>query len=414
MEVSTNWKRRITAFLISQGITLFGSSLVQMAIIWHVTLETSSGKWVAALTLSAFVPQMVISLFAGVLADRYNRKYLIIAADVGIAVATLILFLFLITNNSSQNNLISILIISIVRSLGAGIQSPAVSSIVPQLVPEEKLIRINGINGSLQSIIQFGAPAAAGVILTTGSFSNILLIDIITAMVGIVILFFIDIPGHNVVEMNVQSGIFKEMKSGIQFAMNDKLIGRLLLIYGVFIFLCIPSGFLTPLLIGRLFGYNYMYLSVNEMIGCAGMALGGLLIGIWGGFNNRIKTLAFGIGIYAAFSIALGLLKDFIGFAIIIFIMSLAIPIAQTAVITLLQEKVAPDMQGRVFSLLSIMFTGFLPLGMLVFGPLADTISISSMIMVAGTLLILFSISIPVQKDFFALGIFNSEIETLE
>ncbi len=407
MEVSNNWKRKTTAFLISQGITLFGSSLVQMAIIWHVTLETSSGKWVAILTLSSFVPQMIISLFAGVLADRYNRKYMIIAADAGIAIATLLLFFLLITRISNQDDLIPILMISIVRSLSAGIQSPAVSSILPQLVPEEKLIRINGINGSLQSMIQFGAPAAAGVILTTGSFSNILLIDIITALVGIAILSFIDIPGHNVIEMNIKPGIFKEMKAGIQFALNDRLIGRLLLIYGVFIFLCIPSGFLTPLLIGRLFGDNYMYLSINEMIGCAGMALGGLLIGVWGGFNNRIKTLALGIGVYAAFSIALGLLRDFIGFAAIIFIMSLAIPIAQTAVITLLQEKVVPDMQGRVFSLLSIMFTGFLPLGMLLFGPLADTFSISSMIIVTGTLLILLSISIPVQKKFFSLGKFN-------
>ncbi|MGF7011887.1 MFS family permease [Lachnospiraceae bacterium PF1-22] len=87
------WKRNAALFITSQGVTLFGSSIVQMAIIWKVALETSSGLWVTLLTLAATIPQTVISLLGGVWADRYPRKRLIIMADGGIAAVTLMLAL---------------------------------------------------------------------------------------------------------------------------------------------------------------------------------------------------------------------------------------------------------------------------------------------------------------------------------
>jgi len=410
MESSTSnlkWKRKAVAFLVSQGITLFGSSLVQMAIIWYVTLKTSSGIWVMSLTVCSFIPQMLISLFAGVLADRYNRKMLIIAADAVIAAATLALALFFITGNAGQYELLIIILISTIRSLGTGVQTPTVNAMIPQLVPEEKLIRFNGINGSMQSLVQFAAPAAAGAILAAGPMYNILLVDILTAVIGVSILAAIKIPRHAVSEKAGNAAFFSEIKEGIAFAFGNKLVGRLLLIYGAFIFLCVPSGFLTPLMIERTFGQNYMYLSINEMVGCAGMVLGGLLIGAWGGFKNRNKTLASGILLYAVFSIALGLTSYFWLFAGVIFIMSLSIPVAQTSVTTLLQEKVTPEMQGRAFSLLNVMFTGFMPLGMVVFGPMADVIPIGLMMIGTGALLTLLAISIPFQKGFYGQGVFK-------
>jgi DHA3 family macrolide efflux protein-like MFS transporter len=89
------WKKKTVVFLVSQGITLFGSSLVQFAIVWYVTLKTSSGAWVSALTVCSFLPQFFISCFSGVWADRYPRKRLIILSDAAIAVSTLALALLM-------------------------------------------------------------------------------------------------------------------------------------------------------------------------------------------------------------------------------------------------------------------------------------------------------------------------------
>ena len=86
------WKKKIILFLVSQSITLFGSQIVQMAIVWYVTLSTSSGAWVAVFSICSYLPQFLISFVGGVWADRYSRKMLIICADAGIAMITLGMF----------------------------------------------------------------------------------------------------------------------------------------------------------------------------------------------------------------------------------------------------------------------------------------------------------------------------------
>ena len=162
MKKDNLWKKKAVAFITSQAVSLFGSSIVQMAIVWYVTMQTSSGIWLTILTLSSFLPQMIISPFAGVWADRYNKKKIIILADVLIATSTLILAIFLQINNLANTSLIAIVVVSIIRSIGTGIQTPTVNSMIPLLVPEDKLMKFNGINSSIQSVIQFASPLVAG------------------------------------------------------------------------------------------------------------------------------------------------------------------------------------------------------------------------------------------------------------
>lgn len=195
---NSTWKKKVILFLASQYISLFGSSLVQMAMIWYVTLQTSSGVWVTVLTVCSFIPQMIISFFAGVWADYYNRKVLIIVSDSTIAISTLVLILFMMSSNGTTSELIAISVISVIRSLGSGVQTPAVNAMIPQLVPEEHLMRFNGINSSLQSIVQFIVPIVAAAILGFGNKINqVLLIDVFTAIIAIVLLIFIKIPKHD-------------------------------------------------------------------------------------------------------------------------------------------------------------------------------------------------------------------------
>ena len=167
---------------MSQCITLFGSMLVQMAVIWYVTLETESGAWIAAFSVCSYLPQFLISFIGGVWADKYSRKSMIILADGMIAAATLVM-VFMIPMLSSENGLLTaLLVMSAIRSLGAGIQTPAVSAVIPSLVPEKHLMRYNGINATMQSVVQFAAPAAAGAVLAVGTLRATLLIDILTAV----------------------------------------------------------------------------------------------------------------------------------------------------------------------------------------------------------------------------------------
>lgn len=399
------WSTKAMAFLIGQGISLFGSQIVQMAIIWYVTLETSSGIWVTILTLAAFLPQMIISLFAGVWADRYNRKRIIITADTVIAATTLLLAFFMMSGNLGEAALPAIIAVAAIRSIGSGIQTPTVNAMIPQIVPEDGLMRVNGINGSIQSVVQFVSPITAGAIMAAGPIYNIMFIDAATAVIGISILAFIKIPKHQAVERTEPASVFAEMKEGLQFTWNHRFLKRLLITYGAYIFLCVPSGFLTALMIQRTFGNNVIFLTINETAGFAGALVGGLLLGATGGFKNRSKTFFLGMMLYGVVSLAVGFTNIFWIFALLMFFIGLTIPAAQTAVFTLVQEKTDPSMLGRVFSLVNVMFTGFMPLGMAVFGPLADVIRIQTMVIICAVFIIILGLSIVLSRDFYQDGL---------
>lgn len=394
---SQTWWCNTVLFIISQGITLFGSSIVQMAIIWQVALETSSGLWVTLLTLASTIPQTMISFFAGVWADRYPRKRLIIIADAGIAMVTLLLALIFLLGGTS-NVLMPLILVSVLRSLGAGIQTPVVSAVIPQIVPEEHLMRYNGINSSMMSIVQFAAPAVAGALLSLGSFHWILLFDVATAIIGIFILWFVSIPVQKNLRQEQKDSFFDDMKAGISYAGSDRLVREGLLTFGTFIFLSVPSSFLTVLMIERTFDESYMYLTVNEMVGFVGMALGGISLGIWGGIQDKRKVLSLGLLGFGLFSLAIGFTYTFWLFATFIFLMSFFIPMVQSAITTMLQENVPEERQGRVFGLLGVMYSGFMPLGTALFGPLADVLKIQWMVIACAGLILLLGLYILMKK----------------
>ena len=396
-EKQTNWKSQAMLFLISQCITLFGSTLVQMAIVWYVTIQTSSGVWVAAFTLCSYLPQFLISFVAGVWADRHSRKKLIIGADSLIALVTFLMVLAIPHITDKTVVLGGLLVMSVIRSFGAGIQTPAVNAVIPQLVPEDQIMRFNGINATMQSVVQFAAPAAAGVLLTINTLSSTLIIDTATAIVGIGLLSAVIIPKQAI--QNKETSVFIDMKIGIKYTLSDKLIGKVLTVYGLFIFLCVPAGFLSQLFVSRVYGETYWYLSAVELAGFIGMVAGGILMSIWGGFKSRVTTMSVGLIAFGSLAIGMGLSKQFALYLTLMIIYGVAITMVQTATTTLIQEKAEMSMQGRVFGLLGAMYSGFLPVGMAIFGPMADEISLKWIMIGSGIALIALSIFVGTNKE---------------
>ncbi len=385
-EVQTNWKSRTLLFLISQSITLFGSTLVQLAIVWYATVRTSSGVWVAAFAVCSYLPQFLISFAAGVWADRYSRKKLIICADAAIALVTLLMVLAMPYITGEPVLLGGLLVMSVIRSFGSGIQIPAVNAVIPQLVPEEQLMRYNGINATMQSVVQFAAPAAAGALLTVSTLRATLMIDVLTAAVGVGLLSAVAMPRQEPPQN--EGSLLADMKLGIGYAFSHQLLGRLLAVYGIFIFLCVPAGFLAQLFVSRTFGDTYWYLTAVELVGFFGMLAGGLLMSTWGGFKSRVKTLAMGLLAFGALAVGMGLSRGFILYLSFMLVYGVALTMIQTAVTTLIQEKTDTAMQGRVFGLLSTMYSGFLPVGMAVFGPMADAVSLRWIMIGSGIALV--------------------------
>ena len=384
-----NWRKNIVLFLTSQSISLFGSSLVQYAIIWYITLTTKSGVMMTISTICGFLPQLLISFFGGVWADRYNKKYIIAIADSAIAVSTLMVALFFICGIES----IWMLFIALaIRSFGAGVQTPTVNAIVPNLVPQDKLMRVNGINTTIQSIMLILSPAAAGAIMPIMPIGYILFIDVITALIGVSI-FVVGVKyKHIKKEETIEKGQFKSIIEGIKYVRNHQFIKRFLWYYIVLSVLIAPIGILTPLMVTRTFGDEAWRLTLNEIIFFIGSIVGGGIISTWGGFKNKIYTLALGCFLCGIFGVAMGMVSLanlFVCYLMVMGLLGITMPFFNTPAIVILQETVEEAMYGRVFSIVNIISSGIMPLSMVVFGPLSDRISIESILIVSSIFFII-------------------------
>ena len=415
-EHKKGWRRNAVLFLVSQSITLFGSTLVQMAVVWYVTLSTSSGAWTAAFSICSYLPQFLISIPGGVWADRSSRKRLIISSDLFTALITLVMIVLMPYLSTEPSLLSGLLLMSVLRSLCAGIQTPAVNAALPQLVPASQLQRFNGINAAFQSFVQFAAPAAAGAVLSFGTLRMTLLIDIFTAIPGIILLSAVPLSGEHPGELSAESSgnlsgrssglshrgsqrFSSALKTGLSYAFSHSPVRRLLILYGLFVFLCVPAGFLSGLLVSRAYGSSYGYLTAAELAGFAGMTAGGALMGTWGGFSRKEKTLSAGLVLFGAMTVLMGTTPDFPLYLVFMLVYGIALTAVQTTITTLLQECTDASVRGRVFGMLGSMYSGFLPLGMAVFGPLSDQMPLQWIMTVSGIFLICTGLRVRVSRS---------------
>lgn len=385
LDENKNWIRRTVMFLAGQTVSLTGSSLVQFAIIWYITLTTKSGVMMTISTLCGFLPQLMISIFAGVWADRYPRKKLIILADAVIAFATLVMAVFFMLG---YRELWLLFLVSGIRSVGAGVQAPAVSSMIPQLVPAKFLMKVNGIHNSIGSVVMLISPVVSGALLATTTLETTFFIDVITAAIAIAILLLIKIKPHKKALMPQTTGYFQDLKEGLRYAGSHSLVKKILVFYAVFFFLLAPVAFLTPLMVTRSFGSEVWRLTINEVSFFAGSMIGGLVISIWGGFKNRMNTIIFSCIIFGVLTVGLGVAPLFYIYLIAMFLSGLPVPFFSTAITVMLQENVEQDMQGRIFGFVQIVITAMLPIGMAIFGPVADIVKVEYLLILTGILMV--------------------------
>ena len=385
-----NWKKTVTTFMISQTTSLLGSMLVMYSIMWYVTLSTQSGLMMTIMVMCSFLPAILISPFAGVWADRLNRKKLMILADLSIALVTLVIAILFFMG---IRELWIVFVISVVRAFGQSVHQPAVSAVYPQIVPKDKLIKVQGIAQGIQSTSMIVMPLLAGLLLATVKIEYIFFIDVITAILAVFILVtYVKLPKHEAELDQTAIKYFDDIKEGLKYTFSHKLIFNILLFGFLFMLMVAAPSFLTYLQVARVFGPEAWRLSILEAIFGSGMLIGSIIISIWGGFKNRLKTffiayIAIGIG-----TVGLGIPFNFwvyIGFwGYVGFFISLSSPI----LVSLIQEKVDPNYIGRVFSVFGLINTISLPLGMLFFGPMSDIVDVSIMILLSGVMMIIIAI----------------------
>jgi DHA3 family macrolide efflux protein-like MFS transporter len=402
-----NWKKNTTLFLAGQALSFFGTMVVQYAILWHITLKSQSGSMMTIFTIAGFLPMFFISPFAGVWADRFNRKYIINIADGAIAFFSLIVAVFLIFG---IDNYVILLICALVRSVGQGVQTPAVGAFIPQIVPEEHLTKINGFQSSIQSLVTLTSPMVSGALMALAPLETLFFLDVITAVIGIcIVFFFVKVPAQERQEQEISKQktieYFHDLKEGLQYIKKHGYVLRMILLTAVFMFIFSPAALLTPLQVTRDFGQDVWRLSAIEIAFSAGMMAGGVLIGMWGGFKNRIYTMALSCVSCGLLAAGLGLAPNFWLYIVIMALMGLVMPLYSAPSMVLLQTTVDPAFMGRVMSVFGMVSSTMMPLGMVLFGPVSDIVSIDTLLIITGLLAALLAIPMTASKTLREAGI---------
>ncbi|MDR1450070.1 MAG: MFS transporter [Propionibacteriaceae bacterium] len=388
----TKWKPTLVAFLASQAVSLVGSAVVAYAVIWHVALTTKSGWSYTLIALAGLLPQGVMSLFGGVWADRHSRKALVIAADAITALVTLAAAAALWSG--AEPSLLLLGLTLFLRGLSGGVQLPAEAAIVPTLVPDGQLLRVNSANGAIQAVVLLGSPALAGVLLSFGwELAWLLMIDVVTAAAAIVILAFIAVP-------KPQSGerrrLTAELAETWRYGLGHRVLKRVLLLaLGLYVLILAPTQ-LTPIMVVRLFGEEPWKLATVEVAWSAGLIAGGAILAVWGGLRNRMAMIIAMSVVWGIFTAALGLAPWYWLFAAIWVVFGISGAALQAATMTVVQEETPPALLGRMMGVTTLIGNLAGPVGLLAVGPLADVVSVRTVFVVCGLLAVAVTICLAV------------------
>jgi len=282
----------------------------------------------------------------------------------------------------------------------------------------------------MQSLVMLVSPMVSGALLSVATIESIFFIDVITAAIAVAIMvFFLHVPSHEKAMSKQTVSYFGDMYKGYEYIKSHGFIKAYFAFSAVFFVLIAPASFLTPLQVTRSFGNDVWRLTITEISFSGGMMLGGIIMASWGGFRNKVHTMIFSNFVIALATVALGvipILPDFsagilsgnfginILFWIYMFFMLLTgvvVPIFNTPATVLLQERVEPDFLGRVFGIFGMISSTMMPLGMLIFGPVADIIRIEWLLIGTGLLLLVQSIFMLKSKDLVEAGEPVAEVE---
>ena len=188
----TKWRRNLYFFLAGQFLSGITSMIVQYSIIWYLTKITGSATVLSFATLLGMIPMVVLSPFVGPVVDRRNKKFLLIITDIVVALFALILS---ITGTISPEFPLWLVFVSLfVRAVAQTFQMPIIQSILPTMVPEEELTKVNGQLGMVQSANYIIAPAMGAFLFSIIPMNWLILFDVLGAILGVGLLLFVTIP----------------------------------------------------------------------------------------------------------------------------------------------------------------------------------------------------------------------------
>ncbi len=374
MEDTTNRPSGMFGFTIvwlGQMISVLASSMSQFALTIFMYKETGSATALGLMQVFFITPFLVISPIAGVMVDRHNRKMMMMVSDLGAGLATLAILIFQALGILEYWHLY---VASIFYGLGMAFQWPAYSAAISTMVPKEQLGRANGMMSLIEAGPGVFAPFLAGMLYPIIKLIGILFFDVVTFLLAIAALMIVHIPQppRTVEGAQSQGGIWKESAYGFQYIFaRPSLLGLQMIFFAGNLFAGISFTALAPMILSRT-GNDSLMLGSAQSAGAIAAVVGGVIMSAWGGFKRRSRGVLLGwilsgIGI-AIIGFAGGLPIWIIGMAL----SSIVVPLVNGSNQAIWQSKVAPDVQGRVFSARRLIAWLTNPISPIIAGTLSD------------------------------------------
>jgi DHA3 family macrolide efflux protein-like MFS transporter len=383
----TRWQIPFFTIWTGQALSTLGSRIAMFALIWWLTATTGSATVLALATLFATLPLVFLGPVAGVLIDRWNRRAVMIVSDGLIAILSLWIAVLFWTGAIQVWH---VYLLMLAREIGGAFHWPAMQATTSLMVPKQHLARVNGVNQALNGGLNIVGPAVGALLLSVTTLGNIMLLDVITALLAIVPLLFVAVPQPPRAEQAQGGSLWSELREGARYVLGWR---GLLILTGVAMLFKIaltPAFSLLPILVTQHFGGAAGELAGMESAYGIGVIAGGLLLGVWGGFRRRILTTMLGLAIAGLTILLLGLLPaGQLGAALgIILVCGVALALTDGPLFAVLQSTIAPEMQGRVLMLFASLVTLTSPIGLLIAGPITDAIGVQVWYLTAGAMCI--------------------------
>ncbi|EGP4936340.1 MFS transporter [Enterococcus faecium] len=379
-----HWRKNINLFLTGQFLSGITSMIVQYAIIWYLTKETGSAIILSFATLLGMIPMVLLSPFAGPLVDRWDKKRLLILTDIIVALFAMVL---VVVGTISDTFPLWLVFVSLfIRAIAQTFQMPTIQSILPTMVPEEELTRINGQLGMVQSANFIIAPAIGAFLFTVIPINWLILLDVLGAVFGVGLLVFVTIP--KVISQGETIHLLTDTKFGVKKLYENKGLWHIMLNGAVFTLLFMPAASLYPLMTMGYFGQNVGQAGLVEVVYSVGMLAGGAVIGFFGKWKDRMKPIFMAYVVVGTTIGASGLLpgttQGFFYFLLLNAGAGFATPYFNTLLMAIIQQSYEPNVLGRVLGVFNSLMTLPGPIGLIFAGPLTDKIGVEKMFLIAG------------------------------
>lgn len=386
------WQPRFFTIWGAQAISMFGTSLVQFALVWWLTQATGSATTLAIAAFAALLPNILLGPLAGALVDRWDRRLVMIVADVVAALGVLALAA-LFASGSMQ--IWHIYAVTMLRATMQAFQLPAMQASTSLMVPQAQLTRVAGLNQMLQGLMLIAAPPLGALLLGVIAVQGVLLLDIATALLGILPLFFFSIPQPTAAQPAAGTSVLADLRAGLAYVYGWPGLLILLGMAAAINLLVAPAMALKPIMVTRHFGGDAGSLALVESAFGLGIIVGGALLGVWGGFKRRMTTSLLGIGAAGVGLIAFGLMPGnaFWGAVAAMGFTGAMLVLANGPLMAVMQSTVAPEMQGRVFTLLGSVSGAMAPVGLLLAGPAADRFGVQASYLAGGAICLLMALA---------------------